>query len=149
MASWSSCTALTWKCSWALHRLGQFCGLSTQRVAYGWGAQYSSGTGKSCREPPSLAGTSRAFLIPPWRILCGELSPYGGPNMASLPARCEEPHFCCHSSQCLGWRRSWWLPHSLQPLQLLPPLLQFSWWRRCTCRGHPWLETSPPAHPWC
>ena len=40
-------------------------------------------------------------------------------------------------------------PHSLQPLQLLPPLLHLSQGRRCTCRGYHWLETLPLAHPGC
>ena len=59
-------------------------------------------TGRSCGEPPSMAGTSEAFLIPLEEFLLGPF-PYSGPNVAGLLARCQGPHLCCHSGQHLGW----------------------------------------------
>ena len=46
-----------------------------QRATYGWGAQYSSGTGISQREPPSPASTYGASSTPLYKILCWDLCP--------------------------------------------------------------------------
>ena len=82
-----------WKCRSYFSNPGQFCRWDMQRGVYGRGAQCSFDTGKSCREPPSLTGTSGAS----WHGLPSEIS-------------CREPFL-----PLWGWED--WLA---QPLMVLP-----------------------------
>ena len=134
-ASCNAWTMHTWKCKSCTPYPCAISQTRSQRVTYGWGALYSSGTGISCGKPLSPASTSGAPLF---KSLWGTFPPFVGlvwPTSSAILANIwvvEDPGD---------------LPATSKPLQLPPSLLQLSGWGRCTSWGFPKLGTPFPAHP--
>ena len=64
---------------------GKFCKPGVEKVACGWGVQYSADTYISYRGSLFPASTSGVSLFHPSCILCGGLPIYSGPDVAHLP----------------------------------------------------------------